>query len=506
MADKQLIIVVEGTAAMAPYWTTINFSSSAASGSTFELALVMFNAHGPYSAFLIQRSGWTRDVNQFSGWLSSLSFSGGESNDVATAEGLAEALMMFAIPQNGYQAQQNLDGKRQCILVTASDPYPLPTPVYRPAIEIMEQSEINEAQTENLLYDAETVSTWFGQCSVTLSVICPKQLPKLKAIYNAAKPNQRISEPVVAIKLPHFLVLISDGFSEACAALSQSCMSPMNSSNVIGPPISTWNVLQGTVKEEPGMPQLVLGVQSVGLNNSASHIPVSQQANGSTLNRPLGSMGNVAQATVKVEPDTVPSVGSGYALLLKCLINSLILNSRLAENWPTTMHIIRLISQDHMNNTRYSCEADFLVFRAMNQHGFLSQLQEKKLCAVIELPSQTLLLSVSDKASRLIAMLLPGDMDVFKPQIPTQVTIQQHQEQQSQQQQLHQFQQLQQQQQMMQQQLHVLQQQMMQYQLQHQPSMQLEQQQISQPQQIVGDGMGHGCMTENGFVGKSEPL
>nr|POE55289.1 isoform 2 of mediator of rna polymerase ii transcription subunit 25 [Quercus suber] len=42
------------------------------------------------------------------------------------------------------------------------------------------------------------------------------------------------------------------------------------------------------------------------------------------------------------------------------------------------MQIVRLISQDHMNNKQYVGKADFLVFRAMNQHGFLGQLQEKK--------------------------------------------------------------------------------------------------------------------------------
>ncbi|KAI3853011.1 hypothetical protein MKX03_016191 [Papaver bracteatum] len=92
----------------------------------------------------------------------------------------------------------------------------------------------------------------------------------------------------------------------------------------------------------------------------------------------------------------------------------------LAADWPMMMQIVRLISQEDMHNKQYVGMADFLVFRALNQHGFLGQLQEKKLCAVIKLPSQTLLLSVSDKASRLIGMLFPGDMVVFKPQPSTQ--------------------------------------------------------------------------------------
>ncbi|KAJ4710562.1 Mediator of RNA polymerase II transcription subunit 25 [Melia azedarach] len=152
----------------------------------------------------------------------------------------------------------------------------------------------------------------------------------------------------------------------------------------------------------------------------------------------------------------------------------------LAANWPPTMQIVRLISQDHMNNKQYVGKADFLVFRAMNQHGFLGQLQEKKLCAVIQLPSQTLLLSVSDKACRLIGMLFPGDMVVFKPQISSQQQQQlQQQQQQQQQQQLQQQQQQQHQQQQHQQ---------MQSQLQQQQLSQLQQQQqlpqLQQQQQL----------------------
>lgn len=34
---------------------------------------------------------------------------------------------------------------------------------------------------------------------------------------------------------------------------------------------------------------------------------------------------------------------------------------------------------------QYVGKADFLVFRAMNQHGFLGQLQEKKLVSLISI-------------------------------------------------------------------------------------------------------------------------
>ncbi|CAH9104652.1 unnamed protein product [Cuscuta epithymum] len=152
----------------------------------------------------------------------------------------------------------------------------------------------------------------------------------------------------------------------------------------------------------------------------------------------------------------------------------------LAANWPETMQIVQLYSQDHMSNKQYVGKADFVVFRAMNQHGFLGQLQEKKLCAVIQLPSQTLLLSVSDKACRLIGKLFPEDMVVFKPQIPNPPQQQQMQQQHPQIQQL--------QQQMQQQQQHPQIQQLQQQTLSHMQQLsqlmqQLQQQQITQLQQ-----------------------
>ena len=69
---------------------------------------------------------------------------------------------MFAT-LNGSQTQQNVDGQRHCVLVSASNPYPLPTPVYRPQTQNLEQSENMESQPESRLSDAETVATSFPQ-------------------------------------------------------------------------------------------------------------------------------------------------------------------------------------------------------------------------------------------------------------------------------------------------------------------------------------------------------
>ncbi|KAF8389791.1 hypothetical protein HHK36_024310 [Tetracentron sinense] len=298
MAEKQLIVAIEGTAAMGPFWHTIltdylekiircfvgnELTGQKPSGANIELSLVVFNAHGSSSACLVQRSGWTRDMEMFLQWLSAIPFTGGGFSEAAIGEGLAEALMMFSLAPNGSQTQQNVDGQRHCILVAASNPYPLPTPVYRPQIQNLEQSENIEVQTENRLSDAETVAKSFAQCLVSLSVISPKQLPKLRG-----KRNARAADPSVDIKNPQFLVLLSENFMEARAALSRpgslaSNQSPVKMDTTSGPPVS-------------GPPP--------------TSIP---SVNGSIMNRQPMPAGNIPTATVKVEPNTVTSMVSGPA-------------------------------------------------------------------------------------------------------------------------------------------------------------------------------------------------
>ncbi|KAM3269478.1 hypothetical protein P3S67_030360 [Capsicum chacoense] len=64
------------------------------SAGATELLLVVFYAHDLSSGCTLQRSGWTRNIDMFSEWLSALPFSGGCFNDALVAEGLAEALMV----------------------------------------------------------------------------------------------------------------------------------------------------------------------------------------------------------------------------------------------------------------------------------------------------------------------------------------------------------------------------------------------------------------------------
>ncbi|KAH0464009.1 hypothetical protein IEQ34_006795 [Dendrobium chrysotoxum] len=290
MAEKQLIVVVEGTAALGPYWQIVvsdylekivryfcgnELNGQKLSGANPELALVVFNSHGPYSAFLVQRTGWTKDLDVFLGWLSRIQFSGGGFGDVAIAEGLSDALTMFAVSTIGSQSLQNLDCQKHCILVAASNPYPLSSPLYSPPNPTTEQSENPDAQTGTCLGDAEGVAKSFGQCFISLSVICPRQLPKLKAIYIAGKRNPRAADPTVDnANNPHFTVLLSENFMEARAALSR-------------PVIGSLATAQSVVKMDAAPP-----------------------VNGPMINRQQPP-GNIPPAAVKVEPTPVPTMVSG---------------------------------------------------------------------------------------------------------------------------------------------------------------------------------------------------
>ncbi|KAK2630797.1 hypothetical protein QOZ80_UnG0725520 [Eleusine coracana subsp. coracana] len=589
-----------------------------------------------------------KDMDAFLSWLSGIACSGGGFSEAATCEGLAEALTILQGGLNTAQNHQNHEAQKHCILVSASNPYPLPTPVYCLPIQSTDHKENNESSKEPSIADAEKVAKSFAQCSVSLSVISPKQLPTLKAIYNAGKRNPRAADPSIDhAKNPHFLVLLSENFIEARTALSRplhgnlvpnqnitkmdsapsvtmpgpaSNANPSVNGTMMGRQPVVGGITTANVKVEPATipamasaptfshitpisniasqgvsalqsssPSLIsqeanivndsvheqkpnigvhmssmissgmtsapsvmssvagsgqpIGTQQMGgisgnqnvmnglgtttMSSAPAMMPtpgMAQQAgvnslgvtNSAAMNMPIGQHPNAQQPQpskyVKIWEGTLSGQRQGQPVFICKLegYRSGTASEMLAADWPETMQIVRLIAQEHMNNKQYVGKADFLVFRTLNQHGFLGQLQEKKLCAVIQLPSQTLLLSVADKAGRLIGMLFPGDMVVFKPQVPTQQPAMQqqqlqhhmHMQQQGlplQQQQLPQIQQqqplpqqMQQQQQPLPQQMQPQQQQPLQQQMQPQPLQPLQpqmQQMQQQPQQPLQQQM-----------------
>jgi mediator of RNA polymerase II transcription subunit 25 len=70
---------------------------------------------------------------------------------------------MFPPSQSGGPNQQNVDMNMHCILVAASNPYPLQTPVYVPQLQSLEKTESIDSNQVNQLYDAEAVAKAFPQ-------------------------------------------------------------------------------------------------------------------------------------------------------------------------------------------------------------------------------------------------------------------------------------------------------------------------------------------------------
>ncbi|XP_059655542.1 mediator of RNA polymerase II transcription subunit 25-like isoform X2 [Cornus florida] len=132
----------------------------------------------------------------------------------------------------------------------------------------------------------------------------------------------------------------------------------------------------GTMIPTPGETQQFQQVmQSLGVNNnSAANMPMSQQTS--------SSLQSAKSKYVKVREGNLSGQRQGQYVTRLEGYRSVLASETLTVNWPPSMLIVRLLSQDHMNKFKgrqYVGKVDFLVFRALNQHGFLGQLQERKL-------------------------------------------------------------------------------------------------------------------------------
>ncbi|XP_074306556.1 uncharacterized protein LOC141641808 [Silene latifolia] len=132
---------------------------------------------------------------------------------------------LYDIPQNGYHTGGNLDGKRHCVLVASGNPYPYDRWFIKPNID-------GCGNTYSCFSD-ETVARWFAQCSVSLSVICTRNIPKIRTLYQLAKRNPNAEDPLVQVYHSDFVVLISEDFKEALTALGAIILAPCH--NALSP-------------------------------------------------------------------------------------------------------------------------------------------------------------------------------------------------------------------------------------------------------------------------------
>ncbi|KAK1423165.1 hypothetical protein QVD17_18460 [Tagetes erecta] len=484
MITKQIVVVLEATNAMSGYWQTIindylvnllrafngNSKANKDKGHSVQLCMVQFNAHGTR---LVQRGPWIDSLVYFIETLRLMPFNGGDFCDAAIAEGLAEVLMAFP-PPNKFQ----IDGvQRHCILLAASNPYPLSTPVYRPPD--------NRGQPQSPLCDAETLVKSFHQCRVSLSVICPRQLPKLKSIYYAGKRNpSAVDHTINNVKNPHFLVLISDDFKLACADLNQTeltvlpldhpeaasgsgtpstsatsgwrsvpvelfHLAPAKSSgqsNITSMPDSATSSgavqLSQHTATDPGLSTLdmsqlqdILG-QPSGAAQLAQHTATDPDLSTLDLSQLLDILGQpLLEILTRTSESWKKGVG-GMSVqtirpaaeirmpVVKALVQSLPPGqvkvwevyrkptdpALLAEDWPSTMTFSQTITQEKMLKWVKRVDKVYaLSFVAMHHHRLLERLQELEHSAVIQLPSQRLMLSVNHPASVWTGAIFPGE-------------------------------------------------------------------------------------------------
>ncbi|KAL2635410.1 hypothetical protein R1flu_006889 [Riccia fluitans] len=240
--QKQLVVAVEGTAALGPAWPVLRteyvekivrafygFSGAGQknTGSPGDMALVVFTSHGSNGGTLVERSAWTSSLDLFFRWLAAIHFEGGGFGDAAVAEGLAEALLMMCPGPNVPPVPQGIERQKHCILVAASNPHRLPTAVPSPPVTSIVQSQGNATEIQSdhwILADADTIAQAFAPCSVSLSVVAPRQLPMFRNIFSQAKRTSRApdttSEPPKASS--QHLVLLSEAFLEARMALHRT--------------------------------------------------------------------------------------------------------------------------------------------------------------------------------------------------------------------------------------------------------------------------------------------
>eukprot|EP00250_Pteridium_aquilinum_P010787 c19625_g2_i3 orf=3-2057(-) len=279
--------------------------------SFVEMALVVFYTHGSYSGCLVQQTGWTTNLDRFWQWVSRINFTGGGFGDAAIAEGLAEALLMCCPTPVASSVPQVTERQKHCILVAASNPHRLPTPISRPPVQVqgLQQASANSdpsAAEHWWLADADTVAKAFSQCSVSLSVISPRDLNLLKTIFNTAnKRNPRAPDPAMNFsKYSHHLVLLSETFVEARQALSHTSGGP----SAVVPPIALPKVEASSVTSLPGAPQ-----------TPAISVRVPP-----TAGRPGTANGIIPAVAVKTEVSSVPGMAaaSGVSHIAPALLQN----------------------------------------------------------------------------------------------------------------------------------------------------------------------------------------
>ncbi|XP_017437932.1 mediator of RNA polymerase II transcription subunit 25 [Vigna angularis] len=443
-----------------------------------ELGLVMYNSNSN-TGLDVQYIHWTRDVNYFLDILSCLAFNGDNLNQHAMVEGLAKALMMFPRPSNVMTAQEYYNGERHCVVVAARDPFPtrmlvsvpeitkegiigtnlhyvnadfyevaemfgplavslsIISPIQHPIFEVI----FNVANDGSIVSTSPICSTRMDQFTVLLS-------RKFKEAHDAFR-GKRIMDPS------------TEEWIESMKRTNNTRF-PINFANHCQAMVSTTPTLtagegssKGVVMEErdnmgvlggmsmlPGSTGNSLNVQPYATNNGGGgggghqHFQFGRSAVGSSTRAPPASATPQFNHTntLPFSPSFTnfqPYVHAWEGCLVGNIHNnrSSILIAKalkretspltLTENWSSRLEIILYLSEKAVSHTIniYSEPVDYVFFSIMqfNNLDLYEHLKNKKLCAKIRLPSQTLILSATESKDHYIGTIFLGETIFVEP-------------------------------------------------------------------------------------------
>ncbi|KAL7606004.1 hypothetical protein Lser_V15G15952 [Lactuca serriola] len=308
--------------------------------------------------------------------------------------------------QNILSSNHDLHHPKHCILVAARDP------------SVRSLQKMAEAFQEKLQSKFRSVS-----------IICPKELPNLRWFYNAVNVNpstmslENLTNPTLK-----YVVLISKSLLDTKVHIGWvyevpqtpdyeslqelTDISSLPSEEALYPVLCEENLTNLDVKLRP---ESIWDLHSETSLDTNEHMDDGErQLKRFQLNpTPLKKIWEGRLCSTRDVFLTRSSISTAIGASTKT-------NKGLADNWPGMMSVAGLLPQDDLikHMRIYVGRVDRVFFKAKDENNYyLNQVHEKKLCSVVKLYSQTLILYSKDDPNIMIGLVFPQDSLKYKSQL-----------------------------------------------------------------------------------------